>query len=177
MPLRRGRHADRTTPRVSLLTRAHGQVITPEMKAFMGRLRQKVVIGLVGGSDLVKIEEQMDGSARTSYDFVFAENGLTAFQSGVELPSQVRPCRPSPPSSSHPSRRQSFLDFLGEERLKQFINFTLHYIADLDIPQKRCACHVSSRRGHLHRVPSRHAQRVTHRPQLQPRRAQRLRGV
>ena len=27
--------------------------------------------------------------------------------------------------------------FAGEDRLKQFINFVLHYIADLDIPIKR----------------------------------------
>ena len=32
---------------------------------------------------------------------------------------------------------QSFKDYLGEDRLKEFINFTLHYIADLDIPKKR----------------------------------------
>ena len=33
--------------------------------------------------------------------------------------------------------KQSFKDYLGEERLKQLINFCLHYIADLDIPIKR----------------------------------------
>lgn len=34
-------------------------------------------------------------------------------------------CSDEPPQSS------------GEDRLKQFINFVLHYIADLDIPIKR----------------------------------------
>jgi len=33
--------------------------------------------------------------------------------------------------------RQSFKAYLGEEKIKQFINFCLHYIADLDIPIKR----------------------------------------
>ena len=35
------------------------QVITPEMAAFLKQLQEKVVVGLVGGSDLVKIKEQM----------------------------------------------------------------------------------------------------------------------
>lgn len=38
------------------------KAIEPEMKAFMARFRQKCVIGLVGGSDLGKIEEQMDNT-------------------------------------------------------------------------------------------------------------------
>ena len=38
------------------------KVITPEMKEFMAELRKKVTVGLVGGSDLVKIQEQMGGS-------------------------------------------------------------------------------------------------------------------
>ena len=32
------------------------------MKKFLQKLRNKVVVGLVGGSDLVKIEEQMANS-------------------------------------------------------------------------------------------------------------------
>lgn len=59
------------------------------MKAFLAKLRKKVVIGVVGGSDLVKIEEQMDNTARTAFDFTFSENGLTAFQSGKELVGEV----------------------------------------------------------------------------------------
>jgi len=53
------------------------------------------------------------------WDYAFSENGLTAFKLGKELPSQ------------------SFIDFLGEEKYKPFVNFILHYIADLDIPIKR----------------------------------------
>jgi phosphomannomutase len=33
--------------------------------------------------------------------------------------------------------RQSLKTFLGEDNLKRLINFTLRYIADLDIPIKR----------------------------------------
>jgi hypothetical protein len=32
------------------------------MVQFLEKLRKKTVVGLVGGSDLVKIEEQMDNS-------------------------------------------------------------------------------------------------------------------
>jgi phosphomannomutase len=53
------------------------------------------------------------------FDYGFAENGLTAYKHGVQLPSQ------------------SFINFVGEERYKPLVNFILHYIADLDIPLKR----------------------------------------
>jgi phosphomannomutase len=33
--------------------------------------------------------------------------------------------------------KQSFKAYLGEEKLKQLLNYILHYIADLDIPIKR----------------------------------------
>ncbi len=37
------------------------QVITPEMKEFMGRVKQRAVVGIVGGSDFDKMKEQMGG--------------------------------------------------------------------------------------------------------------------
>ena len=33
---------------------------------------------------------------------------------------------------------QSFIKYVGEERYKKLVNFILRYIADLDIPIKRC---------------------------------------
>lgn len=54
------------------------------------------------------------------FDYAFAENGLIAFKQGKPLPSQ------------------SFIKFVGEERYKTLANFILHYIADLDVPIKRC---------------------------------------
>ena len=53
------------------------------------------------------------------FDYAFAENGLTAYKMGKQLPSQ------------------SFIKYLGDERYKPLVNFILHYIADLDIPIKR----------------------------------------
>lgn len=53
------------------------------------------------------------------FDYAFAENGLTAYKLGKELPSQ------------------SFIKHIGETDYKKIVNFVLHYVADLDIPIKR----------------------------------------
>ncbi|KAG5652039.1 Phosphomannomutase 1 [Sphagnurus paluster] len=85
-------------------------------------LRKKAIVGFVGGSDLVKISEQLSvqgSNVIEDFDYAFAENGLTAYKLGKPLESQ------------------SFIKFLGEERYKPLVNFILHYIADLDIPIKR----------------------------------------
>nr|AFV92898.1 phosphomannomutase A1 [Triticum monococcum] len=100
------------------LTAARKEV-TPEMLEFMKRLRENVTVGVVGGSDLVKISEQLGKSVITDYDYVFSENGLVAHKDGKLIGTQ------------------SLKTYLGDDQLKEFINFTLHYIADLDIPIKR----------------------------------------
>ena len=59
------------------------QQITKDMEEFMAKLRQKVTVGLVGGSDLVKIIEQLGGDhAIYNYDYIFSENGLVAHKDG-----------------------------------------------------------------------------------------------
>ncbi|KAM0897672.1 hypothetical protein ACQ4PT_022399 [Festuca glaucescens] len=55
----------------------------------------------------------------TDYDYVFSENGLVAHKNGELIGTE------------------SLKTYLGDDQLKEFINFTLHYIADLDIPIKR----------------------------------------
>lgn len=92
---------------------------TPDMLKFLQDLRQVVAVGVVGGSDLSKITEQLGKTAILDYDYVFSENGLVAYKDGQSIGCT------------------SLKDFLGDEKLKEFINFTLHYIADLDIPIKR----------------------------------------
>lgn len=93
------------------------------MTALLARLRTKVAIGTVGGSDLAKQQEQIgDPNAvpvTTLFDFNFAENGLTAYKLGAALPSN------------------SFIAWIGEDRYKELVSFLLHRIADLDIPVKR----------------------------------------
>ncbi|XP_038682911.1 phosphomannomutase-like [Tripterygium wilfordii] len=95
------------------------KVATPEMVEFMQELRKIVTVGIVGGSDLSKISEQLGKTVVNDYDYVFSENGLVAHKEGKLIGTQ------------------SLKSLLGEDKLKEFINFTLHYIADLDIPIKR----------------------------------------
>ncbi|KAH7291882.1 hypothetical protein KP509_29G040100 [Ceratopteris richardii] len=95
------------------------KVATQEMLDFLQELRKVVVVGVVGGSDLSKISEQLGKSTITDYDYVFSENGLVAYKDGKLVGNT------------------SLKSFLGDDKLKEFINFTLHYIADLDIPIKR----------------------------------------
>ena len=88
----------------------------------------------------------------SEWDYGFAENGLTAYKQGKQLASQ------------------SFINWLGEDKYKPLVNFILHYLADLDIPIKRCARREGMRpdlsliarvtlQWHVRRVPQRHDQR------------------
>jgi len=99
------------------------QRVSPEMIEILRALRKKTIVAFVGGSDLVKISEQLlvEGNATVfdEFDYGFAENGLVAYKLGKALPFQ------------------SFIKFLGEEKYKPLVNFVLHYIADLDLPIKR----------------------------------------
>jgi len=98
------------------------RMASPEMIQALRSLRKQVVIGFVGGSDMVKISEQLSvagSNAIDDFDYAFAENGLTAYKAGKTLGSQ------------------SFIKHIGEDRYKILVNFILHYIADMDIPIKR----------------------------------------
>ncbi|CDZ96657.1 phosphomannomutase pmm1 [Phaffia rhodozyma] len=98
------------------------QDASPEILATLQKLRQVCAIAFVGGSDLPKIIEQLSTGGSdviNSFDYCFAENGLTAYKLGQPLASQ------------------SFIKFLGEDKYKPLVNFILHYIADMDIPIKR----------------------------------------
>jgi phosphomannomutase len=109
-------------------------VITPTTLEFMRELRKSVIVGIVGGSDLAKISEQLGETVVGDYDFVFAENGLVAYKAGVLIGTK------------------SLKTHLGEEKIMEFINFTLHYIADLDIPIKR-GTFIEFRNGMLNISP------------------------
>lgn len=92
------------------------------MLQILSALRHKCAIGFVGGSDLVKQQEQLGTPqlpVTALFDFSFAENGLTAYRLGEQLASQ------------------SFVGWLGEERYKKLVNFVLRYLADVECPVKR----------------------------------------
>jgi len=93
--------------------------VTEETKKMLTELRGKMSIGLVGGSDLAKIQEQMGIDVVHNFDFLFSENGLVAYKDGKLF------------------KTQSLKEHLGEDKIKKLVNFMLHYIADLDIPVKR----------------------------------------
>jgi len=94
-------------------------VVTKEMTELIQELKKKVVVGVVGGSDLKKIQEQLGETAETEHDYLFSENGLVAYHNGKIL------------------HIENLKKNLGEDKLKKFINFTLSYLANLDIPIKR----------------------------------------
>ncbi|XP_015789515.1 phosphomannomutase 2 [Tetranychus urticae] len=101
--------------------------IDPKVDAFLQRLRTKVAVGLVGGSDLGKILEQLGYKSGTNksedviakYDYFFAENGLVAYKDGKLI------------------HTESIISLLGELKLQMFINFALKYMSDLKLPKKR----------------------------------------
>lgn len=89
------------------------------MMTLLEKLRKEIHIGVVGGSDLVKQEEQLRHDALQRFDYNFPENGIVAYQNGKQIYAG------------------SFVKYLGEERYKLLVNFILSYIANLDIPIKR----------------------------------------
>jgi phosphomannomutase len=95
------------------------KAVTPATTAFLAALRGRVTTGMVGGSDLPKQLEQLGEGVLHMFDYVFPENGLKAFKDGALI------------------GQTSFLDKLGEERLKALVNFVLGYLSTLDIPKKR----------------------------------------
>lgn len=121
-------YGDRKHPRTLCLFDVDGtlslarQSITPEFHALLAKLRTQCVIGVVGGSDLKKVREQLQITATdftSEFDYVFAENGLTAYKDGQQLASQ------------------SFIGWLGEEKYKKLAKFCLRYISELNLPVMR----------------------------------------
>ena len=97
------------------------QLIKPNMEILLlEKLKTKVKVGLVSGSDLKKLAEQMAGEdVIHKFDYVFPENGLVAYQDGNLI------------------EKMDISKYMGEEKLQKFINFCLHYMADLNLPIKR----------------------------------------
>ncbi|KAL6942329.1 Phosphomannomutase 1 [Hanseniaspora vineae] len=93
--------------------------ISDEVKETLQKLRQKVCIGFVGGSDLSKQVEQLGPTVLNDFDYCFSENGLTAYRLGKEMASQ------------------SFIGWIGEEKYNKLVKFALRYLSDLDLPVRR----------------------------------------
>ncbi|CAL5225393.1 g8200 [Coccomyxa viridis] len=132
--------AENGTHKTIALFDVDGTLTVPRKKAdqstldFLQELRKYVKVGIVGGSDQVKICEQLGSNAPFEYDYLFSENGLVAYKDGKVVAIQ------------------SLKKHLGEDKLKELINFVLHYIADLDIPIKR-GTFIEFRNGMLNVSP------------------------
>ncbi|XP_053785140.1 phosphomannomutase 2 isoform X2 [Desmodus rotundus] len=100
------------------------QKITKEMDDFLQKLRQKVKIGVVGGSDFEKVQEQLGND----------ENGLVAYKDGKLL------CK------------QNIQGHLGEALIQDLINYCLSYIAKIKLPKKR-GTFIEFRNGMLNVSP------------------------
>ncbi|CAN6648790.1 phosphomannomutase [Trichomonascus vanleenenianus] len=117
--------SERTHPKTIVLFDVDGtltparQEITPEVKQALEQLRDKVVVGFVGGSDLSKQKEQLGDNVLEMFDYAFSENGLTAYKLGKELASQ------------------SFIGWIGEEKYNALAKFILRYLSDIDLPKRR----------------------------------------
>ena len=96
--------------------------ITSDMLAFMKDLSKKITVGIVGGSDLPKQEEQLGEGIVNLFPYNFSQNGLVAYKNGELLESQT------------------IAKFLGEDNIKRVINWTLKYFSELDLPVKVGLC-------------------------------------
>ena len=100
------------------LTVPRGEV-TADMMDFMTSLSKKITVGIVGGSDLPKQEEQLGTGIADVFPYNFSQNGLVAYRDGKL------------------QEVQTIAKFLGEANVKRVSSFVLRYIADLDLPVKR----------------------------------------
>ena len=89
------------------------------MMQFMMSLSEKITVGIVGGSDLPKQEEQLGEGIAKVFPYNFSQNGLVAYKNG-EL-----------------QEIQTISKHLGEDNIRRIVNWTLKYLADIDIPVKR----------------------------------------
>uniref|UniRef100_A0A8C8R7X1 Phosphomannomutase n=1 Tax=Pelusios castaneus TaxID=367368 RepID=A0A8C8R7X1_9SAUR len=110
------------------------QKITAEMAEFLQKLRKKARVGVVGGSDFEKIQEQLGDDVVEKFDYVFPENGLVSYKDGKFL------CK------------QSIQRHLGEDLLQELINYCLSYIAKIKLPKKR-GTFIEFRNGMLNVSP------------------------
>jgi len=96
--------------------------IKNDMRDTLQKLREKgFTLGIVGGSDLPKQEEQLGGKDYifSIFDYVFSENGLDAYYQGERF------------------HQQKMINFMGEDFFQDFINDCLKILSKITIPKKR----------------------------------------
>ena len=63
--------------------------VTEDMKSFLLELNKRITVGIVGGSDLIKQQEQMGRNIVNEVTYSFSENGLVAYKDGELIGKQV----------------------------------------------------------------------------------------
>ncbi|KAL3917315.1 MAG: hypothetical protein SGILL_004770 [Bacillariaceae sp.] len=112
-------------PRIAALFDVDGTLTIPrgevkdDMMDTLKELRKKITVGIVGGSDLPKQEEQLGNGIVNEVVWNFSQNGLVAYEKGTLLESN------------------SIAKHLGEDTIKRIVNWVMKYLADLDLPIKR----------------------------------------
>lgn len=102
------------------LTKPRSQIESSFEEFLYNEIKPRATIGIVGGSDLEKMLEQMNGKRVLSeFDLMYPENGLLQLVKGIEV------------------GRECLQKHLGEEKLQKFINFVLRYLSTVEIPVKR----------------------------------------
>lgn len=82
-------------PRTLVLFDVDGTLTAPReeatkvMKDYLMALKERVVVGIVGGSDLPKQKEQMGENIVDEVDYSFSENGLVAYKAGSLIGKEV----------------------------------------------------------------------------------------
>jgi phosphomannomutase len=99
------------------LTIPRGEVKEDMMEVLM-TLRKKITVGIVGGSDLPKQEEQLGEGIVDEVVWNFSQNGLVAYHDGNLLESN------------------SVSKHLGEDTIKRIVNWVMKYLCELDLPIK-----------------------------------------
>lgn len=111
--------------------------ITPEMAKFMQDLKQKITVGIVGGSDYCKITEQLGAGGdpiEKQFPYVFSENGLVAFKDGEKV------------------GETSMIEKIGEEKYQDLTNEIFGLMAKIRLPVKR-GTFIEFRKGMINCSP------------------------
>ncbi|PXF39885.1 Phosphomannomutase 2 [Gracilariopsis chorda] len=115
---------DKRSPDIIALFDVNGTLTAPRLSAtkemidFLAKLGEKFMIGIAGGSDLLKQKEQFGGNVSDMSHYNFSDNGLVAYR-GKKLLAEA-----------------SLTAHLGEKHFQKLINYCLGYTSALSIPVK-----------------------------------------
>ena len=111
-------------PRIIALFDVDGTLTVPrgevedKMMDVLKALREKITVGIVGGSDLPKQKEQLGAGIVDEVVWNFSQNGLVAYNNGKLLESN------------------SISKHLGEDNIKRIVNFVMKYLSMVELPIK-----------------------------------------